>query len=305
MFAHRTMLAAIVMLALAGCNDAKLAIRSLPGSALVENATADVRVAEGRAQLALGNVGLALESFRKAVREDPSNLEAYVGMASGYERMGRFDLAARQYEGALALAPSNGDLLERLAANREADGKKEEAGRIRRELAMLNGRSGEMPTTAEVVKAVGFGDRLSLSTVAAVAAPMMAASRSPRLVRLSLGEIALVTHPGPLWEEARQATPPPIRSVRVELLNAARVSRLAAKTREMMRASGWSDMAIGDSATVRSTSVVLYPSGAQFSAVRIAAKLGIAAKLDPAAAHIVVLLGQDAVDRVNGKRVAV
>ncbi len=304
MSAQRNMLAAIAVLALAGCNDAKLAIRSVPGTALAENATADVRVAEGRAQLALGNVGLALESFRKAIRENPAKLEAYVGMASGYERMGRFDLAARQYEGALALAPFNRDLLSRLAANREADGNKDEAGRIRREMALLDAQGSAMPSTEAVVKAVGFADRLSMSTVAAVAVPMVAASDQPRLVRLSMGEIALVTKPGPLWEEARKAVTPPTKTVRIELLNAARVSRLAAQTRDYMRASGWSDMAIGDSASVRTTSVVKFPAGAQFSAIRIAATLGVKAEMDPGAQHIVVLLGQDVADRVKRDRVA-
>ena len=50
---------------------------------------ANVRVAEGNAQLALGNVGLAIEAYRKALREQPDNVEAMVGLATCYDRMGR------------------------------------------------------------------------------------------------------------------------------------------------------------------------------------------------------------------------
>ena len=39
------------------------------------------RIAEARGQLALGNVALALEGFRKAAREDPNSIDALAGMA--------------------------------------------------------------------------------------------------------------------------------------------------------------------------------------------------------------------------------
>src|SRR5688572_2083588 len=58
------------------------------------------RIAEGNAHLALGNVGLAIESFRKALREQPDSAEAMVGLALGYDRMSRFDLSRRYYESA-------------------------------------------------------------------------------------------------------------------------------------------------------------------------------------------------------------
>ena len=50
-------------------------------------------LADAAAQLALGNVGLALEGFRKALREQPDSADAYAGIANCYEAMGRFDLA--------------------------------------------------------------------------------------------------------------------------------------------------------------------------------------------------------------------
>ena len=40
--------------------------------------------------LALGNVGLALTSFRIAAREDPNSVDALAGIAASYDQMGRY-----------------------------------------------------------------------------------------------------------------------------------------------------------------------------------------------------------------------
>ena len=44
---------------------------------------------------------LALEAYRKALREDPQSVGAMMGIATCYDRMGRFDLSRRHYEMAL------------------------------------------------------------------------------------------------------------------------------------------------------------------------------------------------------------
>ena len=54
-------------------------------------------VAAAAAQLALGNVGLALEGFRKAsIATSPTAPTALAGIGECYEAMGRFDLAQQQ-----------------------------------------------------------------------------------------------------------------------------------------------------------------------------------------------------------------
>src|SRR5206468_11248792 len=62
-------------------------------------------LAAARGQLVLGNVGLALESFRKAQLAQPDNVDVLVGIADCYSAMGRFDVAQSNYETALALSP--------------------------------------------------------------------------------------------------------------------------------------------------------------------------------------------------------
>src|SRR5438105_2640686 len=71
---------------------------------------------EARGQLALGNVGLALETFRTLQREQTDSADAFAGIAACYAAMGRYDLARLNYELALAYAPEDPRLLTALAS---------------------------------------------------------------------------------------------------------------------------------------------------------------------------------------------
>jgi hypothetical protein len=99
-----------------------------PGSALLADASG---------QLAIGNVGLALEGFRKALREQPNSADAYAGLARAYEAMGRFDLARSNYEAALALAPRDPVLLTGVADSMDQQGNTAAAALARREAAAV------------------------------------------------------------------------------------------------------------------------------------------------------------------------
>ena len=90
-------------------------------------------VAVARGQLMIGNVGLALEGFRKAQRENPANPAALAGLGDCYAAMGRFDLAQSNYEAALALAPHDRTLLLGLAAVFDRGGQKLRAMAVRAE----------------------------------------------------------------------------------------------------------------------------------------------------------------------------
>jgi hypothetical protein len=139
-------------------------------------------IAQGRAQLALGNVGLALETFRKAQREQPPSADTFAGIAACYSAMGRHDLARSNYEFALAYAPNDPMLLYALASSLERLGEGDQAGQVRAEAARLTAtrvkptQSGEVQTTQIGVP------RLSSITVkvpTVVAAPKPVAPKIP------------------------------------------------------------------------------------------------------------------------------
>jgi hypothetical protein len=94
----------------------------------------DLAVARG--QLRLGNVGLALEAFRKIQRDRPSDAAALAGIGDCYSAMGRLDVARFNYEAALALAPKSPLLLNGLAQVLEREGLHARAIAVRVEAAV-------------------------------------------------------------------------------------------------------------------------------------------------------------------------
>jgi hypothetical protein len=338
----------------------KLEIRSTSNGLKAGREPVPFRIAEARGHLALGNIALALEGFRKAAREDPNSVEAQAGIASCYDRMGRFDLARRHYEMALALSPADAGLLAAFANSLDTQGLAAEAASVRREMAALATpatpaapasnvaalpvpAAGEVspapavpvqvatapapvPAAPEVAAPVGRSVTIALppprpvapapaakSTAMAVAPvgrsvtialapprPVPAAAQPPRLERLSLTEIALVTGSGPRWKRpmaptvrmAAQSVAP--RSAEVRLLNAARVDKLAARTRTFLGHFGWREIAVGDAAAVRARSLIVYPAGTQAAARRLSAKLGFAMAERANVRQVTVLLGRDA-----------
>ena len=83
------------------CSSGGIEVRSIKTPLAEGRQPADIRVAEGNSQLALGNVGLAIEAYRKALRENPESVDALMGLAQCYERMGRAD---RDQDGAAVAA---------------------------------------------------------------------------------------------------------------------------------------------------------------------------------------------------------
>ncbi|QNP46209.1 LytR C-terminal domain-containing protein [Sphingomonas sediminicola] len=440
------------MLAVAGCGgqQGKLEIRSTPTPLAQGQRAVPYRIAEARGQLALGNVALALEAFRLAQREDPNNPDALVGIATCYDQMGRFDLSRRNYEAALALAPSSTEILGALASSLQLQGRTEEALGVRQEIAARAAASAALeqavaevpapmrsapeteavqtaaaapavivpvepvqvaaapavetapaprtwaaapvalsvstpervgvdvpaiqtarvemvaeapaPVPAETAAAPAAASKPAVQTAAVgrsvtiklppprpvqsvpaskpaaavplapampldeppqeavfvplkpyvrpVAEPVVAEERGPRLERMSMGEIALITVPKPVWQPTTVARNDrtttlrfvPLRQayalpVKVRLLNAARVDRLAARTRVWLAARGWRGLSIGNAQATRTRSVILYPANQRALAQRLSAQFGFPIARRASGSHMVVLLGTDAASR--------
>ncbi|HET7708022.1 MAG TPA: LytR C-terminal domain-containing protein [Sphingomicrobium sp.] len=125
---------AMLLVAACGGEGGKLEIRAMPTPLTAGKKPVSFRVAEGHQQMAMNNVALALESYRRALRDDPDSVDAHAGIAAGYDRMGRYDLARRSYEAALAIEPGNTTVLAMLAASLDQQGKAAAAAAIRGEI---------------------------------------------------------------------------------------------------------------------------------------------------------------------------
>jgi hypothetical protein len=411
-----------------GGQQGKLEIRSTPKPLAETKRAVPERIAEARGQLGLGNVALALTSFRIAAREDPNSIDALAGIADCYDRMGRFDLSRRYYESALALAPADTQLLAAFAASLQLQGKSAEALSVREEISARMAAAGALESasmaeiaapmaqfaavetrpvlaraappaapvsrgvsaaqvalpkpeaapkplpTAEVRVAtaqlqtapVPLGPSVTIklppprrvqqepaavvpaalpartswaaaepgvantpltapqpvpvnipSEFASVALlrpfeervpePSIAEERGPHTERMSTGEIALITVSRPEWRPTMVASSErstkvrfvPLRQassvpVKVRLLNAARVNKLAARTRIWLHSRGWRGLAIGDAPATRMRSVILYPASQRAMAQRLSAQFGFPLSRRASGSHVVVLLGADA-----------
>jgi len=413
-----------------GGQQGKLEIRSTPTPLAEVKRPVPERIAEARGQLGLGNVALALTSFRIAAREDPNSIDALAGIADCYDRMGRFDLSRRYYESALALAPANTELLAAFAASLQLQGKSAEALSVREEIsarmaasaALENASTAEVEGTAPPVQVAIVEGRpeapsnasprravvpeastvpvspqrpaaaakplpepeVRIAAVEAQAAPAplgpsvtiklppprrvqqepapivpaalpartswaavepgvasvpltapqpvpvsipsefasvallrpveeripepsIAEERGPRIERMSTGEIALITVSKPEWRSTMVASSEQstkvrfvplreaaLRPVKVHLLNAARVDKLAARTRTWLKTRGWNGLAIGDAPATRKRSVILYPAAQRAMAQRLSAQFGFPLSRRASGSHVVVLLGADA-----------
>ncbi len=300
---------AVSALAIASCSGNAIEVRSIKQALAEGRQPASSRVAEGNAQLALGNVGLAIEAYRKALREQPDNVDAMMGLATCYDRMGRSDLSRRHYEMALAVEPANTDVYSLFAQSLDAQGQRDEAARVKTELAarvVAPEASREVPGSVPVLppppaQSVTVALAPPRSLPVAVERP---AGNGVRLERLSMREVALVTLTAqPRWEArtvARTATTTTFRfqpkpQLAVSLLNAARVQGLAARTRAYLTGRGFGAVRIGDAPAVRHRSAILYSQADALRAERLAAQFGFALeKREGPRAGVTILLGRDA-----------
>ena len=303
-----TFVALAVALGAASCSTGEIKVRPLKTALAAGRQPVNVRVAEGNAQFALGNVALAIEAYRKALREQPDSIEAMIGLAHCYDRMGRPDVSRRHYEMALAVDPANTDIYSLFAESLEAQGQRDEAARVKAELAarvVAPEASREVPGSVPVLPPPP-----AQSVTVALAPPRSApvaverpAGNGVRLERLSLREVALVTRAEPRWETktvARTATSTTIRFEKktpqaVTLLNAARVQGLAARTRAFLAGRGFGGARIGDAPAVRMQSAIVYSAADAVRAERLAAQFGFALeRREGAKGGVTVLLGRDA-----------
>jgi tetratricopeptide (TPR) repeat protein len=302
---------------LTSCGAEMVEVRSIKRPLAEGRQPSDFRVAEGNAQLALGNVGLAVEAYRKALREQPDSIGALVGLATCYDRMGRADLSRRHYEMALAVDPADTDLYSLFAQSLEAQGQRDEAARVKAELAA---RVVAPEAPREVPGSVPVLPSPPAQSVAVALAPPRSAPvaverplAGVRLERLSMREVALVTKTEPRWEArtvTRTATSTTIHfdkkpQTAVTLLNAARVQGLAARTRAYLADRGFAGAQIGDAPAVRKHSAILYTLIDAPRAQRLAAQFGFALeRREGTQGGLTILLGRDAAREIASRPAA-
>ena len=185
---------ALVLIALAtplgACNSflgmhfARHVPRATPVREAAPPALVQVETEAGRRLLAEGQTGLAIESFRKALAQGEPVAPAVNGLGVAYARIGRFDVAQRYFQQAMASDPANpryADNLARLMTS-SAFAMRHEGDLARAALAA----SAEQDARAKLAEAraaapaAGQLQRVSRGEVRIATVPAQAAPLSPR-----------------------------------------------------------------------------------------------------------------------------
>jgi tetratricopeptide (TPR) repeat protein len=296
----RRLLLLLAIMPAFGCATAEFQPRAV-GSANAGMLDAEELLADARLHLESRNFALAVNSFRRALRQSPGNIEAYRGMATAYQALGRPDLADRYYQEALARAPADQPTLQAYADMQQ--------------------RSDETaPRGVEPIPVI-------IAQGASPAGPPAALSALvPRLERLSTGEVALITRreaPPPRAEMAARdlpGRPLPIHLVQsdgrqlvfalgdgapqvhrrpapLRILNAVGRAGQAGRMRGYLRSLGWASLSVGDATARRASSVVIAPARMTEEARDLIRSLPFQANLrtSPGADRILLVLGRDAI----------
>ena len=301
----------LACLACVSCGPAAFEPRVATTSEIVAGESS--QLLEGaRQQFARGNVALALQGFRRIMRQESGNLDAYVGIAACYDRMGRFELSRRYYEEALALAPGNPVVRHNFAVSLRMQGREEDARRLESEVAAAPPDPAQAPAPQASVT-------IALPPVEPGAVADRPVKDGARLVRLSFAEVVLLTLSGSGPERIRTAASNSGNGVTVALapaespgvsvdagklriLNAVGRRGMASRMQSYLDAQGVRGASIGDAEVRPVRSLIVYPKGAQTRASALAARLPFKPALRERARgdRVILLRGRDALAFDNG-----
>lgn len=252
----------------------------------------------GKWYLATGNIALALENFRKELRENPNSIDARNGLAVAYDRLGRFDLSQRYYEEALAIQPENKMLLSNLDYSLSMQGKKQNTHEIP--------QTAENSTSEPIEPVVVRNDKLSPSIspegtrITATVSfddkiqphPDQWLERtSPHMVQLVTLKPSDSLRPW-LTNVTRDRKLPP-----VFVLNAARRQGIAARFSAEVHNKGWSAGGVGNSKYRSAKSKLFYDPAMGKEALQLAWSLSILPVMHarPGVKGLVLYIGRDAI----------
>lgn len=178
---NKAVMAVALIIATTGCSSTQKGVFSIRPVNQQPDGQAQDALARGDLLFSRGEYALALDAFRRAVRNDPADAHGLNGVAISYAAMGRHDLAREFFELALARAPQDARITRNFARSLTAQGLKGEADAL---LAQAGAATTAMPKAMRPTLA-----QLASVTPAAHSAQMA----SVELERVSLGEVRLRT----------------------------------------------------------------------------------------------------------------
>ncbi len=117
-----------LLLALPGCSGSWPEMDSLIGTPLPAAKLAALTPYErGKEHFQAGQLGLALQSFRKALANSPDSVATLNAVGATYDRLGRFDLAGNYFQRALSIEPKSAQTLNNIGFSYMLQGELDDA----------------------------------------------------------------------------------------------------------------------------------------------------------------------------------
>ncbi len=152
---------AALLIALSGCggspwSDWRPSMKTTPESSFTADMTPYER---GKRHFEAGHLGLALQSLRRALAEQPDSVETLNAVAAAYDRLGRFDLAGRYYRRALSVAPRSAQTLNNMGYSFMIQGRLDDASRYLERARALNNAHETIAANLTVVQRLAGAKR--------------------------------------------------------------------------------------------------------------------------------------------------
>ena len=302
--------ASLILFVVNACSTAQLQI-SLPAGTLISgNAT----LARAGLFLDQADYGLAIDEYRKVLRDTPDSAAAIQGLAICYDRLQRFDLSDRYFQEALALSPRDQGVYLAYAASLRSQGRTDDAANLSADMQSMLAANESLPNTRTPVAMPAFTRSVDTAVLALppapaeIADPAATGTEGSYLERVSLSEVRLVTYPKPtpshtVTIDISRLMAAPLKAPRAtKIVNAVGKAGIAARYRRYLLARGWVALDKGDAAFRLASSKVLFPPANQSEALRLVRALPFPATAVPMpkADRILVLIGRDALGFDHG-----
>ncbi|MFA5969243.1 MAG: LytR C-terminal domain-containing protein [Sphingomonas sp.] len=284
---------------------------------------------KARALLTQAQYGLAIDEFRKSLRDNPEQVGAVEGLALCYDLLGRYELSDRYYQQALALAPREERIYRNYVASLSRQGRQRDAANLVGDLRAMQALAADplavaanQPGRAVMVQ----DDRLATPRQGqdGESPPNLSSPpipEGPHIVRDSLGEVRLITlaaanqsprgsvaaavgqphRAGPALAQRLPMVPAQRVVLATRVVNAVGARGLATHFRNVLAQGGWQGLERGDARFRLIRSRVLFPPERREEAMRIVAALPAQFRAVPSSEvnRIVILVGRDAVQYLN------
>jgi len=181
---NEKLMAVALAVAVTACSAPQKGVLSIRSVNQQPSGFAQDALARGDLLFSRGEYALALDAFRRAVRNDPTDAHGLNGVAISYAAMGRHDLAREFFELALSRAPQDARITRNFARSLTAQGLKGEAD-------ALLAQAGAAPAGLAIAARPTLAQLASAAPVAAPVRPVQLTG--VELERISLGEVRLRT----------------------------------------------------------------------------------------------------------------